>query len=299
LSQNNLGALREAGRVAAAARAFGASKVVAGARLAEVCAAVEDFIRERGAHLAFPTQTSRNEIAAHYCPAPDEDTVYADGDLAKLDVGVHVDGWVVDTALTVNVGDRAENRRLVEAAEAALEAAIAASGPAVPIRRLSSAIEAALRGFRVRPMQNLCGHHVGRWSVHSPPPIPNRPDDGEDRLAVGATLAIEPFATEGMGLVGEVGAPEVFRLIPGPSPTEVEGVTRAVSEALLERNGLPFSRRDLRGCPRTEVESALELLARRGRLHAYAPLVETSGRKVAQAEHTLYVGQDGVEVLTR
>jgi methionyl aminopeptidase len=283
--------------VAAAARAFGAARVVAGARLAEVCAAVEDFIRARGAHLAFPTQTSRNEIAAHYCPAPDEETVYADADLAKLDVGVHVDGWVVDTALTVNVGDRPENRRLVEAAQAALEAAIRVAGPAVPIRRLSSAIEAALRGFRVRPMQNLCGHHVGRWSVHSPPPVPNRPDEGDERLAVGATLAIEPFATEGLGLVGEIGTPEVFRLLPGPS--DLEGVARQVAAALLERNGLPFSRRDLRACARTEVEAALELLARRGRLHAYGPLVETSGRKVAQAEHTLYVGPDGVEVLTR
>jgi methionyl aminopeptidase len=283
--------------VAGAARAFGAARVVAGARLADVCSAVEDFIRARGAHLAFPTQTSRNEIAAHYCPAPDEETVYADGDLAKLDVGVHVDGWVVDTALTVNVGDRPENRRLVEAAQRALEAAIATAGAGVPIRQLSSAIEAALRGLRVRPMQNLCGHHVGRWTVHSPPPVPNRPDDGDDRLLVGATLAIEPFATEGLGLVGEVGTPEVFRLLPGAP--DLEGIEPGVAAALLEKNGLPFSRRDLRASPRREVEAALELFARRGRLQAYAPLVETSGKKVAQAEHTIYVGPDGVEVLTR
>jgi methionyl aminopeptidase len=297
LSQSNLGALREAGRVAGAARAFGAAQVVAGARLADVCSAVEDFIRARGAHLAFPTQTSRNEIAAHYCPGPDEKTVYADGDLAKLDVGVHVDGWVVDTAVTVNVGDRPENRRLVEAARAALESAISTAGPGIPIRQLSSAIEAALRRFRVRPMQNLCGHHVGRWSVHSPPPVPNRPDEGDDRLAVGATLAIEPFSTEGVGLVGEVGTPEVFRLLPGPP--ELEGVTPRVAAVLVEKNGLPFSRRDLMACPRTEVQAALELLALRGRLHAYPPLVETSGKKVAQAEHTIYVGPDGVEVRTR
>jgi len=262
-----------------------------------VCSAVEDYIRGRGAHLAFPTQTSRNEVAAHYCPAPDEDTVYADGDLAKLDVGVHIDGWVVDTAATVNVGDRFENRRLVEAARAALAAAIAIAGPAVPIRRLSAAIETALDGFRVRPMQNLCGHHVGRWTVHSPPPVPNRPDDNHERLAVGATLAIEPFATEGLGFVGEVGTPEVFRLLPGSGG--VDGIAPGVAAALAERNGLPFSRRDLRGCPSREVESALRTLARRGRLHAYAPLVETSGHKVSQAEHTIYVGPDGVEVLTR
>jgi len=295
LTRETLDALREAGRVAGEARRFGASRVVAGARLREVCAEVEGFIRAQGAHLAFPVQTSRNEVAAHYCPSPEEETLYASGDLAKLDVGVHVDGWVVDTAVTVNVGDDPDNRRLVEAAEAALAAAIGLAGAGVAIRRLSGAIEKILTGRGLRPMKNLCGHHVDRWTVHSPPPVPNSPDDGDDRLALGATLAIEPFATEGLGFVSEVGQPEVFRVLPGP----LEGVTPAVAAALNERNGLPFSRRDLRDCPRPEVEAALTRLAARGRLHAYAPLVETSGRKVAQAEHTIYVGRDGVEVLTR
>src|SRR4029450_1426002 len=119
------------------------------------------------------------------------------------------------------------------------------------------------------------------------PPVPNRPDDGDERLAVGATLAIEPFATEGLGLVGEGGEPEVFRLLPGPD--DLSDVPSDVAAALRERNGLPFSRRDLRDFARPDVEVALGTLVRRGRLHAYAPLVETSGKKVAQAEHTIYV----------
>jgi methionine aminopeptidase len=51
--------------------------------------------------------------------------------------------------------------------------------------------------------------------------------------------------------------------------------------------------------PRPLVEETLAALLARGRLSAYAPLVEASGRVVAQAEHTLYVGREGVEVLTR
>ncbi len=77
-----------------------------GASLREVCQAVDDEIVRLGGQPAFPTQSSRNEIAAHYCPSPEDETRYADGDLAKLDVGVHLDGYVVDTATTVNVGDR-------------------------------------------------------------------------------------------------------------------------------------------------------------------------------------------------
>src|SRR5262249_60198555 len=106
-----------------------------------VCETVEDEIRRRGAELAFPAQTSRNHVAAHYCPSPEDATVYADGDLAKLDIGVHIDGWVVDTAVTVNVGARSENQRLVVAAEAALEAAIDAAAPGVPLRQISPATQ--------------------------------------------------------------------------------------------------------------------------------------------------------------
>ena len=64
-----------------------------------------------GGGLAFPVQSSRNHMAAHYCPWPDDPTAYQAGDLAKLDLGVHVDGWVVDTALTVNVGAAREPAR--------------------------------------------------------------------------------------------------------------------------------------------------------------------------------------------
>lgn len=283
--------------MAAVARDRGAQLIVPGARVREVCAAVEDEIRGLGAEPAFPAQSSRNHLAAHYCPSPEDETAYEPGDLAKLDVGVHIDGYVVDTATTVNVGDRPENRRLVEAARAALEAAIAAAGPGVRIREVSAAIAATLRSFSARPMRTLCGHHLGRWIVHSPPPIPNLPDDSGDRLAKGAVLAIEPFATDGTGFVVEEGRPEVFRLTSARG--NGDGLDPALLAALRGRNGLPFSRRDFARFPRTLLEATLDRLAQRGELASYAPLAEAGGRQVAQAEHTLYVGADGVEVLTR
>src|SRR5687768_12090162 len=148
--------LRLAGRIAGEARRDGESLVVAGARVRDVCEAVEDAIRRRGGGLAFPVQSSRNAIAAHYCPSPEDETVYAEGDLAKLDVGVHVEGWVVDTAVTVNVGGRAANQALIDAARAALDAAIAEAGPGRAVRRLSPVIDPTIRGRRFHSVRNLC-----------------------------------------------------------------------------------------------------------------------------------------------
>jgi methionyl aminopeptidase len=285
-----------AGRIAGAARREGESLVVAGARLRDVCEAVEDAIRRRGGALAFPVQSSRNAIAAHYCPSPEDETVYEEGDLAKLDVGVHVEGWVVDTAVTVNVGGRAANQPLIDAARAALDAAIAEAGPGREVRRISTVIDATIRGRGFRSVRNLCGHGVGRWTVHGPPPIPNAPDDSTDRLEAGMVVAFEPFATDGAGHVVERGAPEVFRA--EGRAAEAPGGDAGVLAAIAGFNGLPFARRQLAGLDRGRVEDTLRALQAARKLAAYPPLVDAGGRRIAQAEHTVYVGSGGVEVLT-
>jgi methionyl aminopeptidase len=268
-----------------------------GASLREVCGAVEDDIRRRGGALAFPVQSSRNAIAAHYCPSPEDTTVYAEGDLAKLDLGVHLDGWVVDTALTVNVGNRPQGQVLVDASAHALRDAIAVAGPGVAIRVLSEAIVRAVKSRGFRPVRNLCGHGVGRWVVHCPPPVPNLPDDAGDLLAPGMVIAIEPFATDGTGHAVERGEGEVFRLDPRRT---ADGVgSPEVLAAVKEFRGLPFARRQLAHLPRPDVEATLKALRGAGHLSAYPPLVESTGRPVSQAEHTVYVGEGGVEVLTR
>jgi methionyl aminopeptidase len=294
-STPNLACLRIAGRIAGEARREGAALVVAGARVRDVCEAVEDAIRRRGGGIAFPVQSSRNAIAAHYCPSPEDETVYADGDLAKLDVGVHIEGWVVDTAVTVNVGAVAASQPLIDAARAALDAAIAEAGPGRAVRRISAVIDATIRGRGFHSVRNLCGHGVGRWIVHCPPPIPNAPDDSTDRLLAGMVVAIEPFATDGVGRVVERGAPEVFR---AQDVANVPGGDPGVLAAIGAFNGLPFARRQLEALDRGLVEDTLRALSAARRLAAYPPLVDADGRRIAQAEHTVYVKSDGVEVLT-
>jgi methionyl aminopeptidase len=110
-------------------------------------------------------------------------------------------------------------------------------------------------------------------------------------------VAIEPFATAGSGLVVERGEPEVFRF--DPQRADDPGVDPGVMGAIRAFRGLPFARRQLAGFPRSRVEEGLARLRKRQALMAYAPLVEAGGSAVAQAEHTVFVGEEGVEVLTR
>jgi methionyl aminopeptidase len=289
-------ALRAAGEIAATARRLAAQLAGTDTPLSALCRRVEAEIRQLGGELAFPVQTSRNEVAAHFCPREGDATGCVPGDLLKIDLGVHVDGWVVDTAVSVAVGGEPRGVALVEAAEAALEAAVALAGPEVPIRHLSAAIEGAITARGFRPMRNLCGHHVGRYVVHSSPPVPNFDDGAADVLCPGAVFAIEPFATTGAGLASVRGHAEVFRLRDGLAP--LADLPASLQDALSRRRGLPFSRRDLVAAAPALVDEALDLLLARGDVIAYPPLVEITGHPVAQAEHTLLVTTNGVVVLT-
>lgn len=296
MSGPDLAALRLAGRIAAGARAAGVSLVAAGRPYREVCAAVQAHIERHGGALAFPVQVAVNAIAAHDCPADGDQRVFADGDLAKLDLGVHVDGWVVDTAITVSVGEWPERRRFVVAAEQALAAALRLAGPYVPVDTLACAIEAALHASGFKPIRNLCGHGVGRWIVHSPPPIPNQSEgDTQTRLMPGSTVALEVFATNGDGRVTETGQARIFRVEPLAAGSAQDD---ELATALRALNGLPFSVAQLGSFSNARIEHALAALDAAGRLRAYRPLVERPGALVAQSEHTLHIHADGVELLT-
>lgn len=290
--------LRRAGAIAREVREAGAKLIVPGASLRDVCETVEAEIEKRGGKPAFPAQTSINAVAAHDCPTPDDERRYEAGDLAKLDIGVHIDGWVVDTATTVNVGG-AGNGRMIEAARQALSAAVQACKPGIPVRDVSVAIERAITSAGFTPLESLCGHGVGHYIVHAPPAITNTVRGAEGRLPMRGVIAIEPFATDGHGRSGPRGESEVFRLLPEAKGRLGDfGIPADFAEALLSWRGLPIARRYFRKFGNEMVAVAFRKLEQAKLLHAYPPLVALSGRPVAQAEHSVYLGPEGVIQLT-
>jgi methionyl aminopeptidase len=284
---------REAGRIAARARDFGLSLIEPGASHLEVSMAIEEEIRRLGGEPAFPAQISLNHVAAHYCATPRDPLRFKEGDMAKLDVGVHVNGYVGDTAATKNLGGP---NLLVEASCQALERAINIISPGMPISEVGHVINATIASMGFKPVSNLTGHAVGIYQVHGPPQIPNIPDRGRARFVKGQVLAIEPFATTGRGVVTEKGQAEIFS-VTGKLRMK-KGMDHEVFEAIAAYNGLPFGRRNLaEHHPLDVVNPTLKALQKRGGLHGYPPLCEDEGVYISQAEHTIYVG-DTVEILT-
>jgi methionyl aminopeptidase len=286
---------REAGRIASEARRRAAAAIRPGVRYVDVLDDIEAFIRSRGAELAFPAQVSVNNVAAHDCCGPGDPRTFKAGDVVKVDLGVHVDGCIADTAETVDLGDHAS---LLEASRQALEAAIALVRPGTRTRDIGAAIQATMRALGHKPVANLTGHGIAPYTIHCSPAIPNVPDSADATLKEGMMICIEPFATTGRGTVVEQGRAEVFgarRKIKAPRLVDA-----AVVEQIAARKGLPFCRRELaRQHGEETAERGLRELLRSGMVFDYPPLVERPDAVVAQFEHTMYVGPSGAEVMTR
>jgi methionyl aminopeptidase len=287
---------RRAGRIASECREWARQAVRPGVPVRTVLETIEAMIRERGGEPAFPAQSSRNSVAAHYCSPPGDPMCYAEGDCVKVDLGVHVDGFVADTACSIDLSADRRWTPLIKASEDALAAAIATVAADVNVGDVGASIERTILAAGYNPVRNLTGHGIGRWKVHTPPHIPNQAESGSARLRRGMTFAIEPFACTGRGYISERGKAEVFMLV--RPPFKAKGLDRDVLRELESWRGLPVARRYFTRHDPQIVDDTLSKLARQGALMRYPPLVEEEGVMVAQSEHSIYLGDDGVEILT-
>jgi len=288
--------LRKAGKINAGAREYGKKLVKVGASLLDVTDKVEEFILKRGGGLAFPTQMSRNDQAAHNCAAHEDKTLFQEGDVVKLDLGVHIDGYVVDSATSINLGGKDQDA-LVKASREALNAAIKTLAPGVAVTAVGKAVQETIEGMGFKPVRNLCGHGIGRYIVHSAPSIPNYNTGDQTKLYDGQLIAIEPFASTGAGLIYEATDAEVFMMV-GKKPVR-SMITRNVLKEINAFMGLPFTTRWLvRKFSLPQVNYALRDLQNVGILRAYPPLIDKAHGLVSQAEHSIIVG-DKPEVLTK
>ncbi|MEM2341026.1 MAG: type II methionyl aminopeptidase [Candidatus Bathyarchaeia archaeon] len=289
-----------AGKIAARVREEVRRIIKEGMPLIEICEIVEDKIRSLGGEPAFPCNISINEIAAHYTSPPNDKRVIPEGSLVKIDIGVHIDGYIADTAKTVCFNPKYED--MVYTAEKALEAAIGIIRPGIFVSKVSSEIQATIERYGFKPVSNLTGHEINRYMIHAGKSIPNISHISLERLRLGGVYAIEPFVTlkEAAGRVEDSPEKYIFRLIKRKPSLKNSGSRNLLK--FIEENfkTLPFAERWLKrsyGSEELYKQSLMELLSLKY-LMTYPVFVESSLKPVAQAEHTVYISEEGAIVLT-
>jgi len=282
---------REAGEILQTVREEAVERIELGASHLELVEHVESRIRELGGKPAFPMNVCIDEEAAHGTPSIDDDSTFGE-EMINIDIGVHVDGYIADAAITV---DLSGNDELVEASAAALDAAIDMVEPGIDTGLLGDVIGRTIEGYGYNPIVNLTGHGLGHYEQHTSPNIPNRKVPEGVELEVGDVVAIEPFATDGRGRVTEGSQEQIFALDQASSIRDRQA-REALDQITEEYQTLPFATRWL---DVSRPEMALRRLKQRDIIHGYPILTEEAGSYVSQKEHTLIVTADGCEVTTR
>ncbi len=274
------------------------SYVREGMPIIEVCEKAEALIRAKGGKPAFPCNVSINEVAAHYTSPPDDKNTIPERSVVKVDIGVHIDGYVTDTAFTACFNP--EYRVMVETAELALKTAISTITNDISTSTVGAAVETAIKNRGFRPISNLTGHSVGRYLIHAGKSIPNTHQTSLSKLHTGEIYAIEPFVTvrEAAGVVEDYPQKTIFRLVKAKAAKSpyAKQLTKFIEENFFT---LPFAERWLQGAvPAEKYKDAFKELLSTKTIMSYPVFVEVTRNAVAQAEHTIIVKEDGCTVLT-
>ena len=282
----NIDNYKKAGNIAAEARSYAKKLVKANESVLEATEKIELKIIELGGKPAFPVDMSINNIAAHYSSIHKDTLMFKDNDIVKVDIGVHINGAIADTAISIDLGD---NKLLIEAAETALDNALKIIRPGVKLFEIGKAIQETIQDYDFSPIRNLSGHGLELYKVHANPSIPNVNNKDQTALKADIVIAIEPFATQGSGLVMEGKPSEIYELIER-KPTRNNNSRKILDYVEKEYKTLPFNKRWLlKKFNGIETSLGLSLLEKDGILHQYSILPEKSNGIVSQAEHTVIV----------
>lgn len=287
---------RKSGEIAAEARDLGKDMIQEDVQLLEVVNKVEELIVKRGARVAFPVNIAIDDVAAHFTPKHDDDKlIFQRGNVVKLDVGAHIDGYIADTAVTVEVSTR-NWQDLIEASQNALQVAIEMIRPGVDLGDVGKTVEQTITRYGFKPISNLTGHSLEKYKLHGGVSIPNVDEHSTENVRAGHVLAIEPFATDGAGTVKGYKVSNIYRFVK-ERPVANKDAKLLMEKIMQYRKSLPFSER---WCTRyiPNPNKALYKLIQTRVIAMYPILKDKDSGVVSQAEHSVIVTKNGCEVIT-
>jgi methionyl aminopeptidase len=252
--------------------------------LIEIAEKIEEFVKSKNAKLAFPPNLSINEIAAHYSPFSNDNTI-ARG-LLKVDVGIIFNSCIADAAITIDLEKNEENRKMIKSNLKALKEGIRVIKPGIKVCEVGKAIERVISKEGYKPIFNLTGHSIDK-SLHGSKSIPNFDNKDETLIEENEIIAIEPFLTlkDAIGYVEDGRPSAIWKINKDIRPRLHREIFNYIKN---NYNNFPFSQRWIEK-KFQNAYFALKIFEKQGILYNYKELVEKSGAKVSQAETTIIV----------
>ena len=291
MNSEDLESLKRSGRIVATILTKAKGLLRPGISKLQICEKIENTIKKMGAIPAFPVNISINEQAAHYTSPPSDKSTLPSTGVAKLDIGVAIDGWITDSAISVALSKNYETQ--VQICQKALDRALTLIKDGVRIGTLSSAIQEEIELAGFVPVKNLTGHQINQFDLHAGMTIPNVKSLGrKPKLKTGMIIAIEPFATTGRnGWV--TGGPNAYIF-----SLKAAGKNSMTQHIWDQRKRLPFCMRWLSELSPQKSHKWDQNLEDNRNVISYPVLIDQDQGIISQSEHTVLVGKNGCTVLT-
>ncbi|WYZ45123.1 hypothetical protein EsH8_VIII_000439 [Colletotrichum jinshuiense] len=313
---------RKAAEVHRQVRHWVQDNVKPGQTLNEIATGIEDGVRSLLGNpglvpgdalksgMGFPTGLSINHGVAHYTPNPGQkDVVLQHQDVMKVDYGVHINGWIVDSAFTMAFDPTYDN--LLAAVKDATNTGIKTAGIDVRICDVSAEIQEAMESYEVeiggktypvKAVRNICAHDIKHYRIHGGKSIPFIKNNDQTKMEEGEIFAIETFGTTGRGkLYDDAGIYGYGLSYDAPSQVKLPFASaNRLYKVIKEQFGtLVFCRRYLDRLGVDRYLAGLNCLIANGIVEPYQPLADTKGSYSAQYEHTILLRESTKEVLSR
>lgn len=257
--------------------------------------------------IGFPTGLSLNSCAAHFTPNAGDKTVLRYEDVLKIDIGVQVNGNIVDSAWTHTFDPKYDN--LLKAVREATYTGVKEAGIDVRLTDIGEAIQEVMESYEVeingkvypvKPCRNLCGHNISPYTIHGGKSVPIVKNGDQTKMEEGEHFAIETFGSTGRGFVVPGGECSHYARNAGAPVSPQLGNAKKLLHTIDTYFGtIPFCRRYLDRLGEDKYLFSLNSLVRHGIVTDYPPLNDEPGSYTAQFEHTLLLHPHKKEIISK
>ncbi|KAI9172578.1 Methionine aminopeptidase 2 [Paramyrothecium foliicola] len=320
LNSDFLSDYRQAAETHRQVRQWAQRTIKPGQTLLEIADGIENSVRRLLGHdgiaegdakiagMGFPLGLNLDEIAAHFCPNTGNKTVLQQSNVMKIDIGVHVNGRIVDSAFTMSFDPKYDN--LLAAVKDAANTGIREAGIDVRLGELGGYIQETMESYEceidgktyaIKPIRNIAGHNILPYSIHGTKSVPSIKTDDTTKMEEGDVFAIEPFGSTGNGRVYDQGEVSHYALRGDAPAADLRlASAKSVLSSIKKNFGtLPFCRRYLERVGQEKYLLGLNTLVKSGIVEDYPPLVDKKGSYTAQFEHTILLRPTVKEVISR
>jgi len=287
--------VKKASKIAKDIYSYSKNLLKAETPLIEIAEKIEEKIIDLGGFPAFPVNISINNVAAHYTPVPNDEKYLKEGDVVKLDMGVHVEGYAMDFAYTVEINDN-KYKDLILASKEALKNVKTIIRKDIELGIIGKTIEETIKKYGYNPIFNLSGHKIERYVLHAGINIPNYDNKSKVKISEGI-YAVEPFATNGIGYVKDCGKSGIYSIV-NYRPVRIQKARELLNKIYEKYKTLPFCIRWLYKEFKdiSNIETLINYLIKENIIREYTVLCEQSNGLVSQFETTFFIN-NGVEDL--